>query len=98
MRAITQTERVKQNRIRERANREQFQSKADTTPTNNPGTYHIQHNPIVQSGSYIKSLGAKLEGSVEQMNTSQEQGADKVQLMLIATELQNEQVEGQSKG
>lgn len=37
---------------REKANREQFQSKTNNAAAKNPDTHQIQQNPITQSGSY----------------------------------------------
>lgn len=74
MRAVTQAERVKQNRMRERTNREQNHSNTNNATVSNPGTNEGQQNPIGQNGSYPKNLGAEPEKNATQPSITQKQG------------------------
>lgn len=97
MRAVTQAERIKQNRTRERANREHFQSKTNAAVVNTLETNQVQPNPTANSESHLNNTGVELESNTGQMNTNQKKGAEKVQLMLTDTELDIEQVKSQSR-
>lgn len=74
MRAVTQAERVKQNRMRERTNCEQNHSNTNNAAVSNPGTNEGQQNPIGQNGSYPKNLGAEPEKNATQPSITQKQG------------------------
>lgn len=98
MGAITQAERVRQNRSREKRNREQVQSRANIQPKTSTKPTHSQQNLGEQNGSQPNNSGPELDEEVKPVGISSELGADKKQLMLAATELEDKQVEGQCKG
>lgn len=97
MRTITQAERVRQNRSREKGNREQVQSRANVQPTTSTKPTHSHQNLGEQNGSQPNDSGPELDEEVEPVGISSGLRADKKQLMLATTELEDKQVEGQCK-
>lgn len=98
MRAVTQADRVKQNRSREKVNREQFHSKANASATTSPRSDKIQNNPIGRHGSNLNKSGQEIEYGAKPMDISDKLKNDKKHLMLTTLEMKNQQVESQSMG
>ncbi|KAL9445503.1 hypothetical protein AB3S75_018492 [Citrus x aurantiifolia] len=94
MRAVTQADRIKQNRSREKGNREQSNLKANVQATTSPSS----NNPIDRDGSKLNKSDQEIKDGPEPEDTRNMLKYDKAHLMLTSSETKNQQVGSQGMG
>ncbi|KAH9697633.1 zinc knuckle protein [Citrus sinensis] len=86
MRAVTQADRVKHNRIRDKINQEQSNLKANVLATTS------SNNPIDRDGPNLNKSGQEIKDGAEPGDTSNKLKTDNAHLMLTSSETKNQQV------
>ncbi|KAH9703270.1 zinc knuckle protein [Citrus sinensis] len=94
MRAVTQADRIKQKRSREKGNREQSNPKENVQATTSPSS----NNPIDQDGSKLNNSDQEIRDGAEPEDTRNLLISDKAHLMLTSSETKNQQMGSQSMG
>ena len=94
MQTVTQADRIKQKRSREKGNREQSNLKENVQATTSPSST----NPIDQDGSKLNNSNWEIRDGAEPEDTRNMLISDKAHLMLTSLETKNQQVGSQSMG
>ncbi|KAH9650909.1 CCHC-type domain-containing protein [Citrus sinensis] len=94
MRAVTQADRIKQKRSREKGNREQSNLNENVQVPTSPSS----NNPIDQDGSKLNNSDREIRDGAKPEDTRNLLISDKTHLMLTSPETKNQQVGSQSMG
>ncbi|KAH9685370.1 CCHC-type domain-containing protein [Citrus sinensis] len=97
MRALSQAERVKLNRSRERRNWEQFQKKTGDEEVNTQKSFQFQHDPITANGSLTNKTGTEMGDRDGPMSKNREPAIGDNPLMQCDEVMESLQPSGKSK-